>query len=204
MLLALMDGKALTSGELAVHAGIARPTASEHLALLMDGGLVAVEPQGRHRYYRIAQVDVAEAIEALSSLSARTNGRRVRPGPKEPRLRFARICYDHLAGESGVQMCDALMRQNMIAPCPSPVLTPAGAAFLHEFGIDPAGLKSRTRPICRLCLDWSERRHHLGGALGAALFNRLEQLGWLHRRDGRIVEFSPSGLAQFRMRFAPG
>jgi len=199
MLTALMDGRALTASELAGEAGVGLPTASGHLAKLEAGGLVTVEKQGRHRYFRLSGSDVAAVLEGLMGLAGRTGAVRTRPGPKEPALRVARLCYDHLAGERGVQLLDGLRRRGVLdgedgdlAP------TPEGRVFLAGFGIDLAPLAARRRPLCRACLDWSERRHHLAGSLGAALLMRMRELGWLTVGDsGRVVAFTPDGERRF-------
>ena len=172
MLAALMSGRALTAGELAREAGIAAPTASGHLARLREAGLVLVEAQGRHRYVRLAGPEVAVVLEGLMGLSARDGRLRTRPGPRDPALRTARVCYDHLAGEWGVRLYDALLADGRLdAAGGSPVLTPRGRAFFAAEGIDLAAPASSRRPLCRACLDWSERRPHLAGALGRAILD---------------------------------
>jgi DNA-binding transcriptional ArsR family regulator len=205
MLSALMDGRALTASELAGEAGVGLPTASGHLAKLEAGGLVAVEKQGRHRYFRLSGSDVAGVLEGLMGLAARTGAVRTRPGPKEPALRVARLCYDHLAGERGVAMLDGLRRRGVLAEDAGELSpTPAGRTFLCDFGIDLAPLTGRRRPLCRACLDWSERRHHLAGSLGAALLTRMRELGWLKVGEtGRVVAFTREGARAFAATF-PG
>ena len=203
MLNALMNGAAMTATELALEAGITKQTASSHLAKLTDGALVAIEKQGRHRYYRLADADVAAALESLMGVAARRAPQRVRPGPKAPALRTARVCYDHLAGEIGVALFDALKAQRHIATKGDAVsLTPKGEAFLQGFGVDARALAQGKRPLCRACLDWSVRRHHLAGAVGAALLQRLYDLKWAKRpRDGRVVELTSTGAARLRQSF---
>lgn len=199
MLTSLMGGQALTASELAQVAGIAAATASGHLTQLLDGGLLAVEKQGRHRYYRLAGPDVATAIEALMGLAQQPGRRQVRPGPRDPEMRRARVCYDHLAGERAVELFARLTRLKLIALDDGAIaITSRGESRLAEFGIDIAALKSAKRPICRACLDWSERRSHLAGALGARLLDRLFELDWARRVEGsRIVRFTPRGEASF-------
>jgi DNA-binding transcriptional ArsR family regulator len=230
MLTALMSDRALTATELAAIAGVTKQTASAHLAKLTAAGLVAVASQGRHRYFRLADRDVAQLLEQLMGVAFRSGAVRLRSSPREPALRHARICYDHLAGELGVQLFEALERQRWLsrkrraAPSfldprggragRSPALgalgkrggalelTPAGERLCGEFGIDVAALAEQRRPLVRPCLDWSARRHHLAGALGAALLDRCTQLGWLRRqKDSRVLVFSAAGERAFRERF---
>jgi DNA-binding transcriptional ArsR family regulator len=188
MLTSLMGGQALTASELARVAGIAAATASGHLTQLLDGGLLAVEKQGRHRYYRLAGPDVATAIEALMGLAQHPSRLQVRPGPRDPEMRRARVCYDHLAGERAVELFARLTRLKLIALDDGAIaITSRGECRLAEFGIDIAALKSANRPICRACLDWSERRSHLAGALGARLLDRLFELEWACRVEGSRI-----------------
>ena len=203
MLTALLAGQALTATELAGIAGVTKQTASSHLAKLTEAKLVAVESQGRHRYFRLADPDVARVLESLMGVAQRTGALRLRPGPREPQLRKARVCYDHLAGELGVFAYDALRRRRLLRRTAERLdVTPAGRAFFAELGVvldDGA----RRRPLCRACLDWSERRHHLAGALGSALLARIEQLGWARReKESRVVTFTPRGEAAFRAALA--
>lgn len=197
MLSALMGGQALTAGELAREAGVTPQTASSHLAQLETGGLVTRRVQGRHNYFALAGQDVAEAMEHLALLAGRAGHMRTRPGPRDPALRRARVCYDHLAGDLGVAMLDALVAQGRIVDAEgSLVLTETGHAFARDFGValDPAG----RRPLCKACLDWSVRRSHLAGVMGAGLLSRIYALGWARRMEGtRIVQFSAPGLAAF-------
>lgn len=203
MLTALMGGQALTAGELAATAGIVAATASGHLAQLLDGGLVTVEQQGRHRYYRLASPEVATAIEALMGLAEHSAGSRARPGPKDPELRRARVCYDHLAGEKGVELFMRMSKLKLLALDDGALqITPLGERRFRDFGIDTAALKSARRPVCRACLDWSERRAHLAGNLGARLLHRMFDLRWAKRIEGtRIVRFSHAGEASFETLF---
>lgn len=205
MLSALMDGRALTATELGSVAGVAGSTASQHLARLADGGLVRAARQGRHRYFTLAGADVAEVLEALMGLAETTTGKRVRTGPREPALRVARVCYDHLAGERGVEMLDGLIAQGVLAEAGEAIrITCAGHDFLARFGIDSGALEKKRRVPCRPCLDWSMRRNHLAGSLGAALWDRMQALGWARRVEGsREIRFAGSGEASF-MRFCAG
>lgn len=199
MLTALMGGKALTATELAQEAGITPQTASSHLAKLEAGGLLTPEKQGRHRYFRISGEEVADALEALMGLAAYAGHNRVRTGPKDPAMREARVCYDHLAGDRGVQMFDHLTKRGLISFDDALLaLTPKGQRFTEDFGIDLAAIGASRRPLCKACLDWSVRRNHLAGALGAALLNRFYDLKWARReKDSRVVSFSRRGADKF-------
>jgi DNA-binding transcriptional ArsR family regulator len=194
MLVALMDGRALTVSELAQTASITVQTASEHLSRLDDAGLVTAEKQGRHRYYRLAGTDVADLIEGLMGVAQRCNAKRVVTGPRNVALREARICYDHLAGVRGVALLDAMRASGYVDGGPDIMLSDVGAAFLTDFGIDIATLSRGRRPMCRTCLDWSERRNHLGGALGAALLQRFLALRWVRHFEGRALAMTPTGV----------
>lgn len=203
MLTALMGGQALTAGELAREAGVTAQTASSHLGRLQEGGLITVRQAGRHRYFSLAGPDVAAVLEGLMSLASRAGHRRTRPGPRDPALRQSRRCYDHLAGERGVQMFEALVADGRLVLIDDhPILTEAGEAFLKTFGIDPEALRAQKRPLCRSCLDWSARRSHLAGTVGAALLARMAELGWARPEAGsRVVAFSAAGLAAFEAAF---
>src|ERR1700710_2728748 len=183
MLMALMSGRALTASELAQEAGITPQTASSHLAKLEAGSLIEPEKQGRHRYYRLTGPDVATALEGLMDLAARAGHMRVRTGPKDPALRRARICYDHLAGELGVQMLDSMRRQKLVRQQQHDIkLTGEGKRFMAQaLQIDADMLAHPRRPVCKACLDWSERRHHLAGTLGGAVMARVTELNWAVR-----------------------
>lgn len=195
----LMSGMALTATELADAAGVTRQTISTHLAKLREAGLLAVEAQGRHRYFRIADAEVAQLLESLMGVAFGTGAVRVRSSPREPALRKARVCYDHLAGELGVLVYESLARRGAFALDAGGVaLTDTGRAIVAQVGIDPLPSAVR-RPLCRHCLDWSERRHHLAGALGTALLERFQQLGWARRvPDSRVLAFSADGEAALR------
>jgi DNA-binding transcriptional ArsR family regulator len=200
VLTALMSGMALTATELAEVAGVTRQTISGHLAKLVEARLLVVEAQGRHRYFRLADPDVAQLLESLMSVAFRTGAVRLRSSPREPALRKARVCYDHLAGELGVLMYDGMARAGAFTLDADGVqLTPAGRLIVEELGIDIAALANTRRRFCRTCLDWSERRHHLAGALGSVLLARFEQLGWARRESGsRVVAFSGAGEQALR------
>jgi DNA-binding transcriptional ArsR family regulator len=195
----LMSGMALTATELADAAGVTRQTISTHLAKLREAGLLAVEAQGRHRYFRIADADVAHLLESMMGIAFGTGSVRVRSSPREPALRKARVCYDHLAGELGVLVYERLASRGAFALDAGGVaLTDAGRALVAQLGIDPLPSATR-RPLCRHCLDWSERRHHLAGALGTALLDRFQQLGWARRvPESRVLAFSADGEAALR------
>lgn len=193
----LMAGRALTATELADAAGITRQTISSHLAKLVDARLLAVEAQGRHRYFRIADAEVAAMLESLMGLAfgAGSLPLHLRLGPSAPALRKARICYDHLAGELGVLVHDRLAAQGAFGfGADGITLTAAGADLVGQLDVDVDALENTRRPVCRTCLDWSERRHHLAGALGSALLDRIEQLGWARRLQGsRVMAFDANG-----------
>lgn len=200
MMQALMDGRALTAGELAQAGGITPQTASAHLARLTGAGLLAMERQGRHRYHRLAGAEVARLLESLMALAEAPARPAIRTGPREAALRHARTCYDHLAGRMGVALADALVaRGHLELDHDAGRLTEAGAAHLLALGVEtaPGG-----RLLCRPCLDWSERRPHLAGRLGAALCRHCLERGWLRRVPGsRAVRASPEGARLMRDAF---
>jgi DNA-binding transcriptional ArsR family regulator len=194
-----MSGQALTAMELALKCGLTPPTVSSHLSKLQSGGLLRQRKQGRHRYFSLSGSDVGEVLESMMHLAASRGHMRVRTGPKDQGLRKARIYYDHLAGDNGVGLLDAMVRNRFIRERRDEVtLTRTGREFVIEFGIDVAALERQRRPLCKACLDWSVRRNHLGGSLGAALLERIFALGWA-RRDAvaRLVHFSRRGEAEF-------
>jgi DNA-binding transcriptional ArsR family regulator len=195
MLTALMHGRALTATELAQEAGVTLQTTSGHLARLEAAKLLEVEKQGRHRYFRLSGEDVAEVLEGLMGLAARTGQLRTKPGPKDPALRQARICYDHLAGDMGVWAFDRLRAKGLVAGGARDVhVTDAGTGFFAGIGIDTEKLGLEKRPLCRVCLDWSERRYHIAGALGARFLGKIFENGWARReKDSRVIHFSPKG-----------
>jgi DNA-binding transcriptional ArsR family regulator len=206
MLTALMTGRALTASELAHEAGVTPQTASSHLAKLEGGGLIEQEKQGRHRYFRLTDPDVAGVLEGLEGLAARAGHLRVRTGPKDPALRRARVCYDHLAGDLGVQMLDSLKKQRLLRQRKDEIeLTAEGERFLAKtLQISAESLAHPRRPKCKACLDWSERRHHLAGTLGAALMRRFTELKWAARDatpGSRVVNFTRNGENRFAALF---
>ncbi|HWA39595.1 MAG TPA: helix-turn-helix domain-containing protein [Burkholderiales bacterium] len=203
MLTALMGGQALTATELAQVANLTKQTASAHLSKLVAAGLLAVEQQGRHRYFRLAAPDVAELLESLMGVAFRVGALPLQPGPREPALRKARVCYDHLAGDLGVLVYDGLVARKLLRAADDGwALSDRGEEAFARIGIDVAAAKAERRPLCRPCLDWSARRHHLAGALGAALLRRCLELGWGRRsRGSRAVIFSPQGERALRARF---
>ncbi|PKR58971.1 MULTISPECIES: ArsR/SmtB family transcription factor [Thalassospira] len=200
MLTALMGGKALTATELAQEAGVTPQTASSHLAKLEAGQIVIPRKQGRHRYFTLSGPDIVEALEVMMGIANRVGHNRVRTGPKDPELRRARVCYDHLAGDMGVALFDGLSKRKLIKTDLNGVaLTDAGVDFANGFGIDLAALRQNRRPLCRECLDWSARQSHLAGSFGAALLDRFYDLGWARRMsESRIVRFSAEGEQKFR------
>jgi len=206
MLTALMTGRALTASELADQAGITPQTASSHLGKLETGGLIEQEKQGRHRYYRLTDPDVAGVLEGLAGLAARAGHMRVRTGPKDPALRRARVCYDHLAGDLGVQMLDSMRKQRLVRQTKQTIeLTVEGERFMAKnLQISAEMLAHPRRPLCKACLDWSERRHHLAGTLGAAVMTRFTELKWAARDaapGSRVVNFSRNGEKRFAALF---
>jgi DNA-binding transcriptional ArsR family regulator len=209
MLMALMTGRALTASELAVQAGITPQTASSHLSKLEAGGLIEQEKQGRHRYFRLSDPDVAGLLEVIEGVAARAGHMRVRTGPKDPALRHARICYDHLAGDLGVQMLDSMKRQRLLRQSKQVIeLTGEGKRFLTDsLQISAETLTHPRRPLCKACLDWSERRHHLAGTLGAAMMTRFTELKWAARDStpgSRVVNFTRNGEKRFAALFGDG
>lgn len=206
MLTALMSGKALTATELAAEAGVSAQTASSHLARLHEGGLLQPRKQGRHKYFSLASAEVADVLESLMGLAAKAGHLRSRTGPTDKALRQARICYNHLAGDMGVQMFDSLLGQGCLVSGDSQLrLTQAGRDFAAVCGINVESLTTTRSVLCRECLDWSERRSHLAGSLGRAYFTRFVELGWARvDRSTRVVTFSPSGMREFRSLFGPG
>jgi DNA-binding transcriptional ArsR family regulator len=199
MLVALMDGRALTVSELAECAGVALPTASGHLARLSEAGMVLPARQGRHRYYRLADADVAAAIEVLMGIAERTGAVARRTGPRDAAMRDARVCYDHLAGARAVRLAQQLADDGCVGTGEAPQVTAAGHARFAAIGIElpPAG----RRPLCRTCLDWSERRNHLAGMLGAAILQHVLHSGWAARGPGRVIAFTPAGAEAFDRAF---
>jgi DNA-binding transcriptional ArsR family regulator len=210
MLHALMDGRALIASELARVAGVAPQTASGHLARMTAAGILSVEKQGRHRYHRLASPAVARMMESIMQVASDLEPprKRLTTGPRELALRRARTCYDHLAGELGVALTDGLIGCGYAElTSEAGLVTGAGVEFLGRIGVDVAALSARRgkgagRILCRPCLDWSERRSHLAGAVGAAICARSFDKGWIRRIEGtRAVTITPKGLGVFREQF---
>jgi DNA-binding transcriptional ArsR family regulator len=200
MLLALLGGRALPAGELAFSANVAPQTASGHLAKLVEGGLLRVETQGRHRYYRLSGPDVGTALEALGGLA---------PAPRVPdrlpaevkAMRYARTCYNHLAGRLAVDINVAMQQRGLLAPLTEKQweLTEPGRLWFAEIGTGHCA--SRRDGIARMCLDWTERQHHIGGPLGSALLNALCERKWVARiRDTRGVRLTVNGRIELGRR----
>jgi DNA-binding transcriptional ArsR family regulator len=195
MLLLLLDGRGRTATELADSAGITRPTASSHLGQLVDGGLVRVDRQGRHRYFRLAGTEVAGLLESLLVIAGTPEGIDQRFGPRPSDMRRARMCYDHLAGSLGVGLADGLIRAGALVEAGDNFqLTADGERLLAGFGVDVEAARRRRRHFARTCIDWSERRPHLAGALGAALAERLFDLNWIQREpESRTLHITAAG-----------
>jgi DNA-binding transcriptional ArsR family regulator len=206
VLTALMTDRALTATELAAIAGVTKQTMSAHLAKLLDAALVAVDQQGRHRYFRLADPDVASLLESLMGVAFRTGAVRLLSSPREPALRKARICYDHLAGEFGVTAYEALLRHGVFERSHEELqLSKFGAEWFRRLGVDTDAAARQRRTFCRPCMDWSERRHHLAGSLGAALLSRFQDLKWATRdQNSRVVKFTPRGQRAFQDLFEAG
>jgi DNA-binding transcriptional ArsR family regulator len=195
MLAALLDGRALTASDLAYFAHVSPPTASGHLAKLVDGKLLSVLRQGRNRYYRLATPLVAQMLESIMAVAAE-GPQRYRPLSKaDGAMRLARTCYDHFAGKLGVGLANNLIERGYLVLTPEAgEVTERGAGFLGEFGLDLAALRVKRRTLCKPCLDWTERRLHLGGTVGAALARRCFDLGWFARlRDSRALAITVAG-----------
>ena len=208
ILLALLDGLPRAAGELSKLAGVSPATTSAHLARLLNGGMLTVEKQGRHRYYRLSGPEVANLIEVIAEVSPWQPARGLRQSREAALLAGARSCYDHLAGQAGVALLDALLAAGVLARLNGAAggraqsafeVTSAGARTLAEFGVDVAEVRRSRRRFAGSCLDWTERRPHLSGALGAAITGRLLRLGWIERgtvrRSMRVTPAGCDGLA---------
>jgi DNA-binding transcriptional ArsR family regulator len=201
MLRALLPGRALAAGELAHVAGIGAATASFHLSKLLDGGLVAVAKQGRHRYYQLAGHEVATALEAIALISPGVPVRSLSQSREAVALAEARTCYDHLAGRVGVDLLDALLRERLLEESGSGTfdVTPAGDVKLKSFCVDVSDLRRARREFAGSCIDWTQRRRHLNGALAAAITARMFAVGWIERgsrrRSVRVTDAGSAGLA---------
>lgn len=202
MVTLLMDGRARTVTELGAATGLTKASASEHATRLLEAGLLRADRQGRHKYLALASPDVARLIESMMAL---TQARTQAFGPRDPDLRAARLCYNHLAGALGVQMYRSLSLRGFLTHAPGGLdLSPSGRAFCLSFGLAEHDLAPARAPLCRDCLDWSERQSHLGGRLGRLLLARMEALVWLHRREGsRALTVTPEGRRAFLAAFPP-
>jgi DNA-binding transcriptional ArsR family regulator len=222
ILLALGDGRSLPASVLADEAGVAASTASAHLGKLVDGGLLTVKSHGRHRYFALAGPQVAELMEALARLAPAAPVRSLRQGTQAQAVRAARTCYDHLAGMLGAGLMTAMIEDDLLAGGDGSFhhtadgldrlsapgsdvdyrLTERGVMKLDAFGIDFDALAAKPRPLVRYCVDWSEQRHHLAGSLGAAIAERMFELGWVgRRRNTRAVQLSDEGRDGLRETF---
>ncbi|RDJ97616.1 ArsR/SmtB family transcription factor [Paraburkholderia lacunae] len=198
MLMALADGRARPAGELAYAAGVTAQTASSHLMKMLDGGLLMVEKEGRHRYYRLAGPHVATMLESLALVSANRTVRRKPLSRAAEELRFARCCYDHLAGQVGVVIAQGLVERGYLrGGCDRQFeVTPSGSAWFGRLGLDVAALRPGRHGIARQCLDWTERQHHIAGSLGVHLLNLLCAKDWVRRAESsRAVQVTPRGWA---------
>lgn len=195
MLQALQDGRAQPASALAWAAGVTAQAASNHLTKLVDGGLLAVEREGRHRYYRLASAEVAHALEALSVLATPVRSLETPRSPKARALRDARCCYGHLAGRLGVRVCEALVARDLLRPGADKLyeVTLEGRRWFEDLGVSIDALRS-PRGVARQCLDWTERRHHLAGPLGVKLLAAMTAREWLVlEAKGRAVRLTPDG-----------
>jgi DNA-binding transcriptional ArsR family regulator len=195
VLWALMDGKAYTATELAIHADTSRPNLSMHLKKLSDAGLLSVEIQGRHRYYTFSRPEIAYALEAMANLVPTRGCERMPAKEKIQPIAYCRHCYDHLAGRVGVQVTESLLHQKVIAYAGREFeVTAPGVRWFDTMGIDCAGLKKQRRSFSRVCLDWTERKHHLAGSLGAALLTKMLGADWLRPgTDARVFVVTGKG-----------
>jgi DNA-binding transcriptional ArsR family regulator len=203
MLSALMHGGALNAGDLAFAAHVTAQTASAHLAKLVEAQLLAGEKRGRHRFFRLASPEVARMLEEIMAVSVKRTPRYRPAWMRDEALRSARTCYDHLAGRLGVALADSLVAlQHVMLDEDGGAVTEAGASFFDDLGLDLACAHGKRRRFCRPCVDWSEQRPHLGGALGAALAQRCFMLGWIERvKNSRAVAITSPGRAGLRAHF---
>lgn len=203
ILCALMSGMSLSATELSHEAGVTAQTTSSHLAKLCDGGLLHVQKQGRHRYFCLADDDIANLLENLMGLAHSTGHLRTRPGPKDPELRYARRCYGHLAGTLATDIYDQMIaREWLRIEYDTPFLTVEGAKWADGMGLDVLHLAKGRAPLCKSCLDWSTRRHHLAGALGRALYGSMLELAWIKSQPkSRTVTVTPKGNREIKAQF---
>lgn len=201
MLTALMTGKALSVSELAGEAGVTVQTASTHLSKLEQGGLLQPRKQGRHKYFRLTDDQVAYVLENLMGLAMGAGHLRTRTGPKDEALRRARVCYNHLAGQMGIRLYESLLARGYLVPTGQGddiALSETGEHHIYNFGVDLSALRAGKSPLCKQCLDWSERRSHLAGRLGRALLVQITQLEWAERQPNtRVVTFTKTGEDKF-------
>jgi DNA-binding transcriptional ArsR family regulator len=202
ILCALLDGRALTASELAYAAHITPQTASGHLAKLAAAKLICAAQQGRHRYFRLAGQHIAQMLESISAVAAIAPPR-LRPIRIEQTMRKARMCYDHIAGELGVTLADSLQQHHHIELGEDGgVVTDSGEVFFRTLGIDLGAARGSRRAFCKPCVDWSERRAHIAGAVGAAIATRLMDLRWIARkRDSRALTITPIGWSKIEQTF---
>lgn len=200
ILSALMGGQALPASELAYRAQITPQTASSHLHKLVEGGLLSVITTGRHRYYRLKNAEVGHALEALAIIAPLPQRKSRQTSVEIQAMRFARTCYDHLAGGLGVAITDALLSHGILVSHDEDFeLTAQGTQWLTKWGIEVEALHNSRRALARPCLDWSERRYHLAGVLGAAIANRLFEQKWIVRvPEGRTIQLTELGREQLR------
>ena len=205
MVMALMSGLSLSAAELAREAGVTPSTATGHLGKLQSSGLVTSTRRGRHRYFRIANPDVAHVVEALIAVATRVGHLRTRPGPQDEAMRHARSCYDHLAGRHAVDLFERWVAFRLLRWRGDLVhLTDKGRHFLTERGVDVDALERKKRPLCRTCIDWSERQHHLGGVIGAEILSHAVGNGWAIRKaQSRTVSFNALGEKKFVQWYSP-
>lgn len=200
ILYSLMDGRMIPASELAKMARISPQTASSHLGKLVEGGLLTIEAHGRHRYYKLASAEIASVLEGLAVIAPSMQVKSLRESDQSKQLHYARTCYDHLAGKAGVALAERLVAMNVIEK-ESYRLTENGFHILQQFGVHLNRNAKSKRPLCRQCLDWSERRYHVAGIVGAAITTRLFELTWIKRipstRAVVITEAGKSGLTEF-------
>ena len=201
ILMTLMDGRALPAGELARASGVTAQTASSHLAKLLDGGLISVETEGRHRYYRLADRHIAQTLEHLATIQPARHSRSVVLGPQHQKLRYCRRCYDHLAGQVGVALTRSLQNHDYLRTAEDKqfIVTRAGAQWFNSLGLDISARIAPRRGLARQCLDWTERTHHLAGPIGIRLMATLCAHDWLRRSSiSRVMVVTPKGWSGFQ------